>query len=110
MSRSVVRNYNVPPEEVFVACVQAIQKLGYKAGQSDRTNGLVTFKTGTSLWSFQGQDMSIVILDSGNGTTNVSIAWKIHKSGMNPQRFDWGEGVRIGNRIARELDVTLKQL
>ena len=109
MSKSVVQNYNVPPEKVFVACVQAVQKFGYKIDQLDKSNGLITFKTGTSMWSWQGQEMSIVILDLGNGLTNISIAGKMQKSGINPQIYDWGEGEKIGNKIAQELDVTLKK-
>ncbi len=108
MSKSIVRNYNTSLEKAFTECVQIIQKLGYKTNQLDKTNGLITFKTGMSIWTFQGQEMSIVILDSGNGVTNVSITGKMHKSGINPQIFDWGEGEKIGNKIFAELDRILK--
>jgi len=108
MSKSIVRNYSTSFEDAFTACVQVVQKFGYKAIQMDKANGVITFKTGMSIWTYQGQDMSIVILDSGNGVANVSIAGKMHKSGINPQIFDWGEGEKIGKKIAAELDLLLK--
>ena len=108
MPKSIVRNYNTSPKKVFAACVQIVQKLGYKTNQLDKTNGLITFKTGMSIWTFQGQEMSIIILDSGNGVTNINITAKIHKSGINPQICDWGEGEKIGNKIVAELDLILK--
>ena len=97
------RNYPLPREQVFNKALVAVDKLGYKISNTDKENGLIKFKTAMSLFSWTGQDMSISILDNGNGTCTIDI------SGVrNPSNFvqvtDWGEVGMIARKVFKQMD------
>src|SRR5690349_17922066 len=103
MSRPIARNYSFAPERVFVAAVQAVQSFGYKIDKIDKANGLLTFRTGMSRKSWQGQEMSLVVLDVGDNTTNVSITGQ-RISTNSFQLIDYNEAEGIAKQVLEKME------
>src|SRR3990172_7389714 len=91
MADAEVRTYNKPIDQVFVAAQKAIRDLGYKIDSLDKAAGLLNFKTGMSWKSWAGQEMSLMLLDSGSGSVEVSITGRRSQSGVILQIYAWGE-------------------
>ena len=107
MAKPVTREYNVPYQQVFNAALQAVRKVGYKISSIDKVSGLLQFKTQMSVFSWAGQDMSILVLDNGNETCTVDIAGARNPSGVFTQVYDWGEAAKIANKVFKEMDTLL---
>ena len=107
MAQPVTRDYSFPYQKVFNAALQAVRQKGYKISSIDKANGLLQFKTQMSLFSWAGQDMSILVLDNGDETCTVDIAGARNPSGVFTQAFDWGEAGMIANKVFGEMDKAL---
>jgi len=107
MAKPITRDYSLPHEQVFNNALRAVRNLGYKISSVDKTNGLLQFKTQMSLLSWAGQDMSILVLDNGNGTCTVDIGGVRNTSGVFVQVYDWGEASGIANKVFKEMDKLL---
>jgi hypothetical protein len=105
MAQPETRIYRQPPEVVFNAVVKAVRDLGYKIDSMDRANGLLNFKTGMSMKSWAGQEMSAVILDNGNGTTELSLTGNRSQSGVIIQVYDWGEAKAIAGKLFERVQI-----
>ena len=103
MAKSITRNYTLTFEQVFTKAQTAVEKQGYKIYNADKDKGLIQFKTPMSLFSWAGQDMSMKVLDNGNGTTTVDISGVRNITGF-MQIYDWGEPGMIAKKVFSRMD------
>jgi len=99
MAKSETKDYTKPASTIFDAATRTIQDLGYKIDSLDKTNGLINFKTGMSLRSWAGQEMSVLVLGNGDSASSVSISGKRNQTGVIPQVYDWGEKGKIAKKV-----------
>lgn len=104
MSEAVTKVYKSTQAEIFSAAQRAIRDLGYKVDRLDRTNGLLTFKTGLSWKSWAGQEMSIMLIDLSSTEVEVSLSGKRNQTGVIVQLYDWGEVSGIANKVLEVMD------
>jgi hypothetical protein len=109
MARRIIRDYQQPQERVFAAALQAVRELNYKIDNLDKASGLLNFKTQASWKSWAGQEMSILVVDNGNGTCTVDIAGSRRASGVFIQFYDWGEAAGIARKVFRRMERFLKK-
>ena len=74
MASSETKIYHKTLGQAFAAAQKAVRDLGYKVDTLDKTSGLLNFKTGMSWKSWAGQEMSVMIIDNGNGSVEVSVS------------------------------------
>ncbi len=103
MAKPISRTYPLTREQVFDKALAAATKLKYRIADTDKANGLIRFKTAMSWLSWTGQDMSISILDNGNGTCTVNISGVRNPSGF-IQVTDWGEAGMVARKVFDEMD------
>ena len=108
MASSVTRNYTKTLDQAFAGAQKAVRDLGYKVDSLDKANGLINFKTGMSWKSFGGQEMSVMLIDNGDGTVEVSVSGRRNQTGVIIQAFDWGEAGGIANKLLAKMDEHLK--
>jgi|GEM_PF-2082441 hypothetical protein len=104
MSEAVTKVYKSTQAEIYSAAQRAIRDLGYKVDRLDRTNGLLTFKTGLSWKSWAGQEMSIMLIDVSSTEVEVSLSGKRNQTGVIVQLYDWGEVHGIANKVLEVMD------
>ena len=90
---------------LFDVVLRSVSALGYKVDFVDRPSGLLTFKSGMSMKSWKGQEMSVVIVPLGEDTARLQITARR----MGVQLFDWGEGGTIARRVLQAVDSELRQ-
>jgi hypothetical protein len=61
-----------PIEKVIDAALRALGQLHFKIDRVDKQNGLITFKTAASIWSW-GQELSILITKNGTNDSVIDI-------------------------------------
>ena len=101
------RRYWKTLDQVFVAAQRTVRDLGYKVDTMDRANGLLNFKTGMSWKSFAGQEMSVMMIDNGDGSVDVSITGRRNQNGVVLQVYDWGEAKGIASNVFKQMDAYL---
>jgi hypothetical protein len=104
MSEAVTKVYKSTQAEIYSAAQRAIRDLGYKVDRLDRTNGLLTFKTGLSWKSWAGQEMSIMLIDVSSTEVEVSLSGKRNQTGVIVQLYDWGEVNGIAKKVLDVMD------
>jgi len=109
MAKPITLNYAYPQDQVFNTALRAVRTLGYKIDSIDKSNSLLAFKTGMSWKSWAGQEMSILILDNGDGTCTVDISGRRNQSGVIIQVYDWGEAAGIARKVFTEMEKSLKK-
>ena len=109
MAKPITRVYVHSQNWLFNAALQAVRTLGYKIDSIDKVNGFLSFKTGLSMKSWAGQEMSILIMDNGDGTRMVDISGKRSQSGVVIQIYDWGEAAGIAKKIFAKMDKFLER-
>jgi len=73
--------------------------LNYKIDSIDNNNGLLNFKTGISMRSFAGKEMSVLVLSNGDNASSVDISGRRNSTGVLIQVFDWGEKGKIARKV-----------
>jgi hypothetical protein len=109
MAEPITHEYSFPSDQAFNIALQAVRRLGCKISSIDKVNGLLQFKTQMSWKSWAGQDMSILVLDNGNGTCTVDITGTRNASGLFVQAYDWGEAGGIAKQVFAEMDKLFKK-
>lgn len=104
MAKPTVIEYSADLNKAVKAVTTVIARLGYTLGQVDKENGIVTFETGMSMYSWAGQKMSAQILDLEEGTVQITIGGSRKAHGAQIQVYDWGESGKISGKIFKELD------
>lgn len=108
MAKPITRVYAHSQNWLFNASLQAVRTLGYKIDSIDKVNGFLSFKTGLTMKSWAGQEMSILIVDNGDGTRTVDISGRRSQSGVVIQIYDWGEAAGIAKKIFAKMDEFLQ--
>lgn len=91
---AIERTYNAPRDRVWDALRATINDLGYKDVKENRGVGVVEYRTGLSLSTWRGQQMTAVVRDVG-GSTVVSL--RGHSAF--PQLVSWGEKKRLAEKV-----------
>jgi hypothetical protein len=73
-------------------------------GNVDNENGVVTFETGMSKLSWEGQNMSAHILDIDEETVQITIGGNRKTHGASRQLYDWNEAAKLADGVFAELD------
>ena len=108
MTTETVKVYPKSLDQIFPLAQKSIRDLGYKIDLIDKVNGLLNFKTGMSWKSWAGQEMSIMIIDNGDGTSEISVTGQRNQSGVVIQVYDWGELKGITKKVFEKLDQHLQ--
>ena len=104
MSTGEIRNYEKSLNEVFASAQKSVRDSGYKVDSIDKYNGLITFKTDASWKSWAGQEMSVMMIDNGDGSVEVSMAGRYCQSGVVLQLTDWNEAGGIAKALFSRMD------
>lgn len=99
----MVRLFTDTRQRVFGAGRAAVALAGLIVLRASEEEGLITFKSKASLWSF-GQDGSLILTQNGDGTIAVAISTR--PRGI--QLVDWGESRRIANRLFERMNEHLR--
>jgi hypothetical protein len=102
MNRSNQKIYSYPVAKVIDAALRVVTDLRYKIDNVDRQNGIVSFKTGMSLFSW-GQEVSILVVEDGPDKCSVDIGNKL-KVGI---QMPGGEAARLRTKIFGLIDQKL---
>jgi len=108
MASGEIKTYQETLDKVFAAVQKAVRDLGYKVDSMDKAHGLLDFKTDMSWKSWAGQEMSVMLIDNGDGSVEVSISGRRNQSGVMLQAYDWGEAGGIANRVFGGMDEYLR--
>lgn len=97
--------YDASPNRTFEAARRAISSQGYSVLHSDQASWLISFNTGRSMSSWNGQDLSASFFADGTGT-RVVVGGSLAKQN-NPfgggQAFAWGEKGRLAEQFLAQL-------
>jgi hypothetical protein len=106
MSKPVVMRYNADLNRAMPALTSAIAELGYTAKTAHTENGLITFETGMSIWSWTGQKLSVHVVDVRDGI-QISIGGSMKPLSALLQAYDWGESRKIATKVFDQLGSVL---
>jgi len=108
MAASEVKTYRGSMDQVFAAAQKAVRDLGYKIDSMDKAHGLLDFKTNMSWKSWAGQEVSVMLIDNGDATVEVSVGGHRNQSGVMLQAYDWGEAAGIATKLFSRMDDYLR--
>jgi hypothetical protein len=98
--KAIERAYNAPRDRVWDALKATITDLGYKDVKEDRGLGTIEYRTGLSVWTWRGQQMSAVVRDEG-GSSVISLTGHV----ASPQIADiWGEKKRLASKVLNRVE------
>jgi Short C-terminal domain len=88
---------------LFAAVVRTVSELGYSITSSDSASLIVSFRTGLSWKSWQGQEMTATVSSADARTPAVVLGGKRVTRGYQLQLYDWGEAKSIAHRVIDRL-------
>jgi len=91
---------NLSFDQVMPALERALGNIGANISESDRTNGRIKAKIGTSVWSW-GENIIIIVTRSQSGYS-VDVE---SKSALSTTVADWGKNETNIQKLARELSL-----
>ena len=83
-------------QQVWQALQQTIAELRYKDVNENAAAGTIEFRTGLSLWSWQGQQMTAAVREVAPGSTQLSLTGGV---ALKVQVTSWGEKKRIAKKV-----------
>jgi hypothetical protein len=102
------RTYSAPADQTYVALEQAINRLGYRITGGGRDARAVQFNTGTSLWSWSGQDYAASVRPTDDNSSDIVIAGSTSPVGLGAmQMFAWGETGRLARKVLDGVQASL---
>ena len=105
MAKVYSADFSVDATTLYDVVLRSVSALGYKVDFVDRASGLLTFKTGMSWRSWEGQEMSVVVVPLSEGAARLQVTAR--RLGF--QLIDWGEGGAIARRVLQAVDSELGQ-
>jgi hypothetical protein len=87
--------YAASRDEVWEALRASLAELDYQVNE-DPPAYTVEFRTGMSLWTWGGQQLTATLQDAPSGGTNVSLTGGM---AIKIQATAWGERKRIAKRV-----------
>jgi Short C-terminal domain len=98
-SRSVQATVpNCSAARLYAAAIRTVTEMGYSIINSDSQSLTVSFRTGMSMRSWQGQDMTATMFDQQSGAAKIVVGGRRATAGRGVQVFDWGEARSIAYR------------
>jgi hypothetical protein len=94
--------FSAPKDKVYQAALEVIAS-EWKLDSTDKESGVISFRTGMSKFSWKGQDVSIIVIETESGKSKIVA--NTEKRGS--QTVTWGEGGKIQKRV---LHLTGKKL
>jgi hypothetical protein len=91
----IERTYAASRDEVWEALRATLTELDYQVNEDPPTY-TVEFRTGMSLWTWGGQELTATLQDAPSGGTNVSLAGGM---AVKAQFTAWGERKRIAKKV-----------
>ena len=105
MAKTYSADFSADAVALYDTVLRSVSGLGYKVDFVDRASGLLTFKTGMSWRSWQGQEMSVVVVPLSESTARLQVTARR----LGTQLIDWGEGSAIARRVLEAVDSDLRQ-
>ena len=96
----IEQTFSADKQQVWEALRQTVADLGYKDVNENPAAGTIEFRTGLSLWSWRGQQMTATVSEVGPGSTQVSLTGGV---ALKIQLVSWGEKKRIANKVLAEV-------
>jgi len=109
MAKPLVLEYATDAATVTKAVTAAVARAGYTLKCVDKENGLVTFETGMSMKSWNGQSMSVHIMEVSEKVSQVTVGGKRNAHGAQMQVYDWGEASSIAATLVEHIRPILGQ-
>jgi len=84
--------FHAPKDKVYAAALEVIAT-EYRVEQANKESGMISFRSGASMSSFKGQDLSLVLIEVEGGCKVVVNSEKRDKA------FSWGEGGKLQKKV-----------
>ena len=97
----IEQTFAAPGPLVWAALRQTVADLGYKDVSEDAAAGTIEFRTGLSMWSWRGQQMTGTVREAGPDATQLSLAGGV---ALQIQLTSWGEKKRIAKKVLGEVE------
>ena len=108
MAKPITVQYRNTFENVYKAALMAVSTCEFSIGATNKDTGVIAFETGFSGWSWAGQKMYILVMESDDSMINVTIGGIRKSHGVILQIYDWGEAANIGTRIHKQIDIIVQ--
>jgi hypothetical protein len=87
--------FSAPRDKVFAIALEAIAS-EWRLDNSDKETGVISFRSGMSMASWKGQDLSLLIVETEGGTKVMANSERRGK-----QAITWGEGGKLQKKAIR---------
>ena len=101
---AIEQTFAAPRDTVWQALSETVEALRYKDIEADPDSGTIEFRTGLSLWSWRGQQMTATVRQMEPGSTVVSLTGSL---ALKAQVTSWGEKKRVAQKV---LDIVESRL
>jgi hypothetical protein len=108
-AKTVERRYRCSPGRLYAAALRTVTEMGYSIINSDATSGTLSFRTGMSMRSWQGQEMTATIFDD-EGIAKIVVGGRRATHGSQLQVGDLGEARTIALKLLGRLDVAVQSM
>ena len=88
---------------LYSAAVRAVTELGFSIISSDSGAATLSFRTGMSIKSWQGQEMTATVIPESSSGAQVVVGGRRVTRGYQLQVFDWGEARSIAIKFIDRL-------
>ncbi|MDA8590186.1 SHOCT domain-containing protein [Luminiphilus sp.] len=108
------KSFKSNPETVYEAVRKVIADSGYTVLNSSRDDFTISFNTGRSMSSWNGQDLTVSLFPDGDDT-NVVIGGRLAKGGTaltggGSQLFAWGEKDKLSKAFLENIEKILPSI
>jgi len=104
MAEPVTETFTEPPDTVFAAAQAVAEQMAKSIEQVDPATRTIYFNTGMSIWSWNGQNMTVQVADAGDGGSRLEVGGRIKRSGLSSiQVVSWGEAGRVAKKFAKRV-------
>jgi hypothetical protein len=87
--------FSAPRDKVYAAALETVAS-EWRVEQADKESGVISFRSGMSMKSWKGQDLSLLVTDAEGGTKIIVNAEK-----RGGQIGTWGEGGKLAKKALR---------
>lgn len=93
---SIDQTFSVGRDQVWEALRATVGDLNYKDVREDPSAGTIEFRTGLSIWSWRGQQMTATVVDAGPNNATLALTGGL---ALKLQATSWGEKKRIAKKV-----------
>ena len=88
---------------LYTAAVRAASEMGYSITNSDTDAATVSWRTGMSWKSWQGQDMTATVFPEPPNGAKLIVGGRRATAGRQVQVYDWGEARSVARKFLAKL-------